>query len=566
MSKRFVIAVVIFTVVVILGASDVPLQESAFDIIIKEAKIVDGTGNPWFFGDIGIKGDKISEIGNLRGKMAKTTIDAKGLVAAPGFIDMHTHCDFTIGNPDFKANLNYLSQGVTTVVTGNCGQGAFNIAETKAQWEKQGLGTNAILLIGFGTVRKAVMKVDPRDPSPDELEKMKSILGQGLKEGAWGMSTGLEYVPDRYSKTEEVIAMAQVVADHGGIWTSHERDEAANICDAIKETIRIAKETGVRANIAHFKVMGKNNRGLMKQAIRLVQEARDKGIYISADQYPYTKAAPFGSIWEIPVIPDGLEPLRGMSKRIEELYYLGQDIEIKKLKEPYLDELLKALSETSKREQIKKATLEGRPNEPSPLAMWGWHNYTILTSKKHPELNEKNMIDLIEEQKKGGFEILVDLIKDEPDMFYSGGTMSEDEIREAMKQDWAMVSSDGQAARIKKASDEPVPGHPRDFGSQAKILGKYVREDKVLTLENAIRKMTSLPASFLGMKDRGCLLQGTKADLVVFNPEMVRDNSTYVDSQKYCSGVDYVILNGKLSIENGKFNNSLNGKVLLRQE
>jgi len=396
-------------------------SKEAFDILITGAKIVDGTGNPWFYGDIGIKGDTIAEIGNLRGRPAKTTLDAGGLIVAPGFIDMHTHCDFTIASPEAKANLNYLAQGVTTVVTGNCGQGTFDIAKTKAEWEKQGIGTNAALLIGFGTVRKAVLKVEPRDPTPAELDKMKEILRQGMKEGAWGMSTGLEYIPDRYSKTEEVIALTQVVGEFGGIYTSHMRDEAAVVGDAVKETVRIAEETGVRANIAHFKVCGKNNWGLMKQAIALVREARARGVYVVADQYPYTKSAPFGPIWQIPVIPDDLKPLADIRKKAEELYYkAGAEAELKKIGEQYVAELLRALADKPSREKIKKLTLEGTPNDPSPVAMWGWHNFTILLSKKHPELNDKNMVDLAAEKKRDGFEILADLIIEEPDIFYSG--------------------------------------------------------------------------------------------------------------------------------------------------
>jgi len=567
MLKRLAIATICLAGVAFLSVSGFPVKESGYDLIIKGAKIIDGTGNPWFYGDIAIQGDNIVEIGNLHGKSGKTIIEAKGLVVAPGFIDMHTHCDFNIGNPDCRANLNYLSQGVTTVVTGNCGSGPLHVGEIQAQWEKQGIGTNAIILMGFGTVRRAVMKVEPRDPTAEELEKMKSILRQGLKEGAWGMSTGLEYIPDRYSKTEEVIAMTKVVGEFGGIYTSHMRDESAVVCDAVKETIRIGEETGVRANIAHFKVCGKNNWGLMKQAIKLVQEARARGVYVSADQYPYTKSAPFGPVWEIPVIPDKLEPLAGIHKKGRELYRKhASEAELSKLKEEYVSELIKALGNESKREEIKKMTLEGIPNDPSPIAMWGWHNTTILISKKNPQLNEKNMSDLIQEQKRDGFEILTDLIVLEPDAFYSGGAMSEDEVREAMNQDWVMVSSDGEAAPIVKETDAPKAGHPRLFGSQSKILREYVREDKVLTLENAVRKMTSLPASFLRMKDRGLLLRGYKADLVIFNPETIKDNATYVDSQKYCSGVEYVILNGRMSIEKGKFNNSLNGKVLLRQD
>jgi N-acyl-D-aspartate/D-glutamate deacylase len=565
MIRRLAAVSITLGLAVLIAVSGSAKPQEAFDILIAGAKIVDGTGNPWFYGDIGIKGDTIAEIGTLRGRAAKMTLDATGLVVAPGFIDMHTHCDFTIGSPEAKANLNYLAQGVTTVVTGNCGQGTFDIAKTKAEWEKQGIGTNAALLIGFGTVRKAVLKVEPRDPTPAELKKMKEILRRGMREGAWGMSTGLEYIPDRYSKTEEVIALTRVVGEFGGIYTSHMRDEAAVVGDAVKETARIAEETGVRANIAHFKVCGKNNWGLMKQAIALVRDARARGVYLVADQYPYTKSAPFGPIWQIPVIPGDLKPLGDIRKKAEELYYkAGAEAELKKVGEQYVAELLRALADTPAREKIKKLTLEGTPDDPSPVAMWGWHNFTILLSKKHPELNEKNMVDLIAEQKRDGFEILADLIIEEPEIFYSGGAMSEDEVKEALEEDWVMVSSDGTAAALVKEGSGPATGHPREFGSQAKVLRKYVREDKTLTLENAIRKMTSLPASFLGLKDRGLLLEGRKADLVLFNPETVQDNATYLDSQKYASGIEYVLVNGKWGLEKGKFNGSLNGKVLLK--
>jgi len=242
------------------------------DIIVMNGKIVDGTGNPWFYGDIGIRGDTIVEIGNLTGKTANKTIDAKGLVVSPGFIDMHTHCDSGLGQLDTQANLNYLTQGVTTVVTGNCGGSvSLKVAETKKKWEDQGIGTNAVFLVGFGTIRRAVMGEEPREATPEEVEKMKAILRQAMKEGAWGVSTGLEYIPDRYASTEEVIAVTKVVGEFGGIYTSHMRDENSHIIEAIEETIRIGKETGVRVNIAHFKVCGKDIWGLMKDAVKVIR-------------------------------------------------------------------------------------------------------------------------------------------------------------------------------------------------------------------------------------------------------------------------------------------------------
>jgi N-acyl-D-amino-acid deacylase len=385
-----------------------------------------------------------------------------------------------------------------------------------------------------------------------------------MKEGAWGMSTGLEYIPGRYADTEEIIELTKVVGEFGGIYASHMRDECTRIIGAIEETIRIGEETGVPVNIAHFKVCGKDIWGLMKDAVKVVNDARARGVYVTADQYPYVQSAPVGPIMSIPDVPEGMEPLADIRKKMRDRDL--PDEERGKLREQYVDELKKALSDKSRKEQIKKLTLEGLPDDPSDIAMWGWHNYTILVAEKNTHLMGKNISDLAREQKRDAFSIVVDLILDEPDILYSGGSMSEDDLRHALKQDWVMVSSDGDASPIKKKTDKPRRGHPRDYGSQTKVLRKYVRNERLLTLENAIRKMTSLPASLLQMKDRGMLSRGYKADVVIFNPESVRDNSTYADALQYSTGIEYVIINGKVSIENGEYNDALNGKFLLLTE
>jgi N-acyl-D-aspartate/D-glutamate deacylase len=565
MFKRFLLIFSVLIVVVFSFAVCSEIGVAKYDILVKNGKIIDGTGNPWFHGDIGIKGDTITEIGDLSGKTAVKTIDARGMAVSPGFIDMHTHCDDGLNRPASKANLNYLIQGTTTVVTGNCGGSiSLKVAETKKRWEDQGIGTNVVYLVGHGTIRRSVMGEEPRKAKPEEIEKMQAILRQSMKEGAWGMSTGLEYIPGRYADTEEVIELTKVVGEFGGIYTSHMRDESTRIIEAIEETIRIGEETGVPVNIAHFKVCGKDIWGLIKDAVKIANDARARGINVTADQYPYVQSAPVGPIWSIPNVPEDMEPMTEIRKKIRDRNL--PDAEREKLREQYVDELKKALSDKSKKEQIKKLTLEGLPDDPSDIAMWGWHNYTILVAEKNTHLMGKNISDLAREQKKDAFDIVVNLIIDEPDMLYSGGSMSEDDLRYALRQDWVMVSSDGGASPIKKKTDKPRPGHPRDYGSQTKVLRKYVREEKILTLENAIRKMTSLPASFLQMKDRGMILGGYKADIVIFDPETVRDNSTYDNARQYSSGIEYVIINGKISIENGEYNDALNGKVLLLTE
>jgi N-acyl-D-aspartate/D-glutamate deacylase len=539
-----------------------------YDILITNGKIVDGAGGPGFSGDIGINGDTIVAVGDLSGKSAGITIDAQGLVVAPGFIDMHTHCDGGLGRVDSNINLNYLIQGTTTVITGNCGDGTFKIAEIKEKWEKQGIGTNAVHLVGFGTVRQTVMGREPREPTPEELEKIKEIVRQAMKEGAWGMSTGLEYIPGRYATTEEIIEVAKVVGEYGGIYASHQRNEFDRVPEATQETIRIAEEAGVRANVSHLKVCRKNYWGKMEEVVKLINEARTRGTNIVADMYPYHYASG-GRIlpmvrnagWAPFHLPGDMEPFAELRKSMR-----NRDLpesEMKKLREQYIEELAEALADKSKREQIRKSVLEGEPHKPSSVALAGWDSYLVTVAKKNTHLIGKILSDIAEEQKRDPFDVAADLVIDEPDLYVACGVMSEDDMKHAMEQDWLMFSSDGDASAIIKETDLPRIGHPRAFGSQARVLRKYVREESVLTLEKAIKKMTSLPASFLQMKDRGLLKKGYKADIVIFDPETVRDKGTHSDARQYSTGTEYVIVNGKISIKKGNYSGILNGKVLL---
>jgi len=565
---------VIFSALAVLMTSFVVCQKKEavdFDILITNGMIVDGSGNSAYEADIGIIGDTIAEIGDLAGKTTLKTIDAEGLVVSPGFIDIHTHCAEGLGKVDSNVNLNYLIQGTTTVQTGPDGEGTFKIAEIKAEWENQGIGTNVVPLVGFGTVRKEVMGVEPRKASSEEIEEMKEIIRQAMREGAWGMSIGLEYIPDRYAATEEIIAVTKVVGEFGGIYHTHQRNEFDGVLEATRETIRIGEETGVRVHTTHFKVCGKNNWGKLKDAAEAINEARSRGIQMTADIYPYAypSGGPLISIsknagWSCFRLPDDMEPFAELREKLRDESLT--DEQRKKLHKLYIDELAEALSDPSKRGQIKKSVLEGTPHDPSPLAISGWDSYGIVAAKKNTHLIGKIISDLAAEQNRDTFDLVADLVIDEPDIYTSCGVLSEDDIRDVMKYDWLMYASDGYALPIVKKTDPPATAHPRAFGSQARVLRKYVREEKLLTIENAIRKMTSLPANLLRIKDRGLLKKGYKADVAIFDPETIRDKATFDDARQYSTGTKYVIVNGKISIENGKYSGALNGKLLLSTE
>ncbi len=538
-----------------------------YDILILNGRVIDGSGNPSIDADIAISGDTIVAVGDLSDKTADRVLDAHGLIVAPGFIDMHTHCDGGLGRVDSNVNLNYLLQGTTTVVTGNCGSGTFRIAETKAEWEKLGIGTNAVHLVGFGTVREAVMGSEPREATAQELEEIKAIVRQAMKEGAWGMSTGLEYIPGRYASTEELIEVAKVVGENGGIYASHQRNEFDRVAESTQETIRIAEEAGVRANVSHLKACRKNYWGTMTEAVALINDARAKGIIIAADMYPYHFASG-GRIlpisrnagWAPFHLPSDMEPFAGLREKMRDRSLA--DSELQKLRGEYVEELAKALADDSKREQIRQSVLEGEPDRPSSVALAGWDSYLITVAEKNANLIGTILSDIAEEQNRDPFDVAADLVIDEPDLYVACGVMSEADMKYAMEQDWLMFSSDGDAMPVVKETDRPRTGHPRAFGSQARVLRKYVREEGILTLEEAIRRMSSLPASFLVIEDRGMLKEGYKADIVIFDPDTIRDNATHTDARRYSTGTAFVIVNGQISIEDGEYNGTLNGKLL----
>ena len=382
-----------------------------------------------------------------------------------------------------KANLNYITQGVTTVVTGNCGYGPIKIQEVSRAMKD--IGTNAVILAGFGTIRNEVLGTENRAPSSEELEKMVSLLRRALEEGAWGLSTGLQYIPDRYSGTEEIIALAKVVAEFDGIYSSHMRSEEESLLDAVRETIRIGEESKARANISHFKATGKPNWGSLEKAVGLVREARARGVEITADMYPYKNSAtvPLQIVF---LVPPGLGPFEEMEKTAAREGMSGE--ERASLAARYAAELAKALRNPGLRETIRKATEEGLPDRVNWVAKGGWSNFSIMGSRKHPELIGRMFCDLAAEQGRKEFDIAADLyIEEGDDVTISLSTMSEDDVVEALRQPWTMIGTDGAVV-----AEGETSVHPRNFGTFPRVLRKYVREEGLLGLEDAVRKMTSL--------------------------------------------------------------------------
>lgn len=531
-----------------------------FDIVITGARIIDGTGNPWRAGDVGIVGNEIAEVGDLAGRPAARTLRAEGLAVAPGFIDMHTHCDSGFGRAETKANINYLTQGVTTVVTGNCGYGPADIAATAARWDAAGMGTNACILLGLGTVREAVMGDADRAPTGAEMERMKAAVARAMREGAFGISTGLQYVPGRYATTGEIAELAKVAAAAGGLYSSHLRSEEEDLVPAVEEAIRIGQMAGLRVNISHLKSSGRPNWGRLAEAVGRVGEARNRGLEVSADIYPYNKSATT-TLETIFNVPADLEPLAGLEKRLSAPGLAAA--ERAEIDARYASELSRALADPEGRARIRKLTSEGDPNKTNWVAKGGWDNFTIMSSRTEPGFIGRMFRDLAAELKRSEFDIAADLyIREGRDLLISLSAMAEEDVRLGILQPWSMISSDGES--IPPGTSESV--HPRNYGSSARVLAAYSREQRLIGLEEAVRKMTSLPAQALRLADRGMIRPGAKADLVIFDPATVQDRATYLQPHQLASGVSYVIINGRISLDSGEYTGALNGRTLLAKE
>ncbi|MEP6536564.1 MAG: D-aminoacylase [Bryobacteraceae bacterium] len=498
-----------------------------FDIVISGGKIVDGTGGGWFYADVGVTGDRIAAIGNLSTSTAQTRIDAKGLVVSPGFIDIHSHARRGITLVPSAENL--IRQGVTMVLEGNDGDSPLPIGAFLDKLARTPIGINFGTFAGQGSIRSSVMGLVNRPATPAELDKMRGLMKQAMLDGAFGLSTGLFYVPGNFTPPDEVIDVARVAGQYGGMHISHMRDEAANILDAVKETIRIGEVAGMPTQVSHHKIIGRANWGLSKETLKLVEEARARGVDVTVDQYPYTAS----STGTAALFPQW--SLEGGSKALVERMDAAE--QRKQIKAVIASKILNDRGGGD----AKNVVLASCPFDKT---LAGKSLADLAIAKGLPPTPENAADIAMDLQRKGGCSAVYHAI-DEAD------------VERIMRYPFTMIASDGGV----QVFGEAAP-HPRSYGTFARVLGVYVRERHVLTMEDAVRRMTSLPAGRLKLFDRGLIRPGMKADIVVFDPATVKDKSVFEKPHQYAEGVRDVLVNGKPVLAEGKMTGTLSGAVL----
>jgi len=498
------------------------------DILIKNGKIVDGTGNSWTLGDVAVKDGKIVAKGHLDSWVANKTIDATGLIVCPGFIDVHTHMeDLEKKDPEAK---NFLYDGVTTVITGNCGISHTDIKKYFEYLDDLKMSINIGSLVGHNDVRKATMGTANRAPTEEEMQKMEAIVEKAMQDGAVGFSTGLIYIPGTYSKTDEVLRLAKAAAKYNGVYTSHIRNESDSVVIAVNEALSIARQAKMPVEISHYKLVGEQNWGRSKETIPLIIKAREEGIDATIDQYPYTASSTnLGTMVPTWVLADSKDSIEAR------------------------------LSNPAVRARITAHMVKGlkkRGLEHFSYAVVA--NYKPDNSYNGKSIEEVNVMKGRASTAEEETNTVMDMIRDGgASMVFHG--MCEEDVKAIMKYPFNMFASDGGI----RVLGEGVP-HPRSYGTNARVLGKYVREQKVIGLEEAIRRMTSLPAQKFQLKNIGLLCEGYNADIMVFDEKTVNDLSTYDKPHQYSVGFKYAIVNGKLTVENGAHNGTRNGRTIKR--
>ena len=497
-------------------------QTQQLDLLITHGKLVDGSGRKPRTADVGISGDRIVFVGDARkaNVTAARTIDASGLVVAPGFIDPHTHTLGDLSDVNRKSNLAYLMQGVTTVVTGNDGGSVLNIGETLRKWNEQGIGTNAVLLAGHGTIRGRVL--GPTDAQPDaaQLEEMKQLVARAMDEGAFGLSTGLFYAPGSYAKTEEVIELSRVASAKGGVYDTHMRDESSysiGMLGSIRETIRIGREAKIPVHISHIKALGPEVWGQSKKAIDLIKKARAEGVAASACQYPYTAS---GSNLQASLMPRWAE-VGGRA------------------------ELLKRIDDPQVRPRLL-SEMEGN------LKRRGGADSLLVIDARDRQLVGRKLSEIANAQSKSPVETAIELIK-LGNVGIASFNMNEKDVERFMKQRFMMTCSDGST------------GHPRKYGTFPRKLREYVYIRKLISLAFAVRNSSALTAESFRIPERGLIREGYFADVIVFDERTVADRSTYEQPELLSVGMKFVIVNGKVAVDNAAYTGALAGRALRKQ-
>jgi dihydroorotase/N-acyl-D-amino-acid deacylase len=498
-----------------------------FDLLLRNGRILDGAGNPWFRGDVAIRGDRIAAVGLLPGAAARRTIDVKQQIVAPGFIDIHNHSEDAMF--DVPAGENFIRQGVTSIVEGNDGGSPIPLAPFLEKVAAARIALNVGTFIGHGSVRREILGAADRKATAEELEQMRRLVRQGMEQGALGLSTGLFYIPGAFAPTEEVVELAKVAARYGGMHISHMRDESTRLLDSVRETIRIGEEGGLPTQLTHHKVIGKGNWGQTAESLRLVDEARRRGVDVSVDQYPYTASHTGTGALFPPWAQEG-----------------GREKMAERLKDPATRARIKA-------DVAQRIELDRGGGDPANIQFshCDWDSsldgktLADVTRDRGRQVNFENAAETaLEIQQAGGCQAVYH-------------AMNEEDVVRVMQYPGTMISTDGGL----HVFGEGVP-HPRYYGTYPRVLGRYVREKGILRLEDAIRKMTSLPAQRIGQFDRGLIRPGMKADVTVFDPERILDRAEFGRPHQYAEGISYVLVNGTIVLDGGRMTGERPGQLL----
>lgn len=515
---KSIIPLVFFLMPALCAAQD-------YDVLILNGRVIDGTGNSWRYADVAVKGDRIAAIGNLKTAHAARVIDAAGLVVAPGFIDVHGHIERGI---DHMLAPNFIHDGVTTVITGNCGSSYTDVKRYSYRLDSVGTSINVATLIGHNSVRRDIMGESMRDPAPEELQAMEELVARAMEAGAVGMSTGLIYIPGTYSKTPEVVSLAKVVSRYNGVYASHIRSEGDRVTEAIEEAINIGRQASLPVEISHFKVTYKPNWGRSVHTLGQIEAARREGIDVTIDQYPYVASS------------------TSLNTTLPDWAFSGGR-----------DSLLWRLRDADTRKKIRDEmlnTLRGKSLKSYSYAVVA--RYGADTTLNGKNISEINRLKGKKAKAREEAETILEMVE-------AGGaqmvffSMHEDDLKRIMRYPFNMFASDAGIARLGSG----VP-HPRAYGTNARVLGRYVREQNVLSLEEAVRRMTSLPAQKFNLHDRGLLRVGFAADIAIFDPATVADRATFDQPHAYSEGFHYVLVNGKVTAENGRHTGQRGGKFL----